>query len=503
MYLLVILAFAMIFWRSDTSANPFITDGGGPFATMAIAWLPTVMLVTLAGWFSQRGLYRLRQEAGAPEAVQLFHHRTSSALRGLLLLAFAVTVFGTDWPRWFAFGSIHPTLQIIGDVLTLSPFLLGVIALFTAAFPLERALRQLASGENHADTNDGVNANLRHYLDFHIRHQLLVTMVPMLLILFAANMIDAYEVSLTRWGRSAWAPDVALTLVAAGVFFLSPLLLIRIWKTRPLPDGPVRLLLEDTCRRIHLRCRDILVWPSDGMMVNAAVMGLLAPVRYVLLSDGLLATMTPRQIEAVFGHEAGHVRHHHIPHFLIFATAAWVVVTGLMEVLARLSASGGAAWLSPDLIRVTGIMLTILVWGVGFGSLSRRFERQADLFGARCVAPPEPQGCFTPCSVHGGAPGVANMHDRVCATGAAVFASALDTVALLNGIPHEERSWRHSSIGSRIRFLASLAGDPARAVRFEQHLARIKTFMLAVAITGSALWLYYGLTVPDPLILKL
>ena len=80
---------------------------------------------------------------------------------------------------------------------------------------------------------------------------------------------------------------------------------------------------------------DLLVWRSDGMMINAAVMGLLAPVRYVLLSDGLLATMNVSQIEAVFGHEAGHVRHRHIQHFLLFALAGWFLVVGLMELLVR------------------------------------------------------------------------------------------------------------------------------------------------------------------------
>ena len=95
------------------------------------------------------------------------------------------------------------------------------------------------------------------------------------------------------------------------------------------------------------------------------------------------------------------------------------------------------------------------------------------------------------------------MHGPVCATGAAIFASALDRVALLNGIPQEERSWRHSSIGTRIRFLTSLSGDPRRATQFERLLRRVKAAMLAAAVIGSALCVYYWMVVPQPAILRL
>jgi STE24 endopeptidase len=175
-----------------------------------------------------------------------------------------------------------------------------------------------------------------------------------------------------------------------------------------------------------------------------------------------------------------------------------------MEAMARLAEGSSSGWfLSPAGIQTVGVATTVLYWGVGFGWLSRRFERQADLFGARCVAPDEDDSCALPCSVHGDAQTASVADGRVCATGVALFASALDCVATLNGIPHEERSWRHSSIGSRIRFLASLAGDPGRAARFERLVERVKRGILATAITGSVLWLYYWTVVQEPVILRL
>ena len=84
-----------------------------------------------------------------------------------------------------------------------------------------------------------------------------------------------------------------------------------------------------------------------------------------------------------------------------------------------------------------------------------------------------------------------------------MFSSALERVAILNGIPLEERSWRHSSIGSRIRFLASVAGDPGRAERFERQIRRVKKILLATAVIGSVLGAWYLMSVSQPAVFRL
>jgi STE24 endopeptidase len=271
----------------------------------------------------------------------------------------------------------------------------------------------------------------------------------------------------------------------------------------PLAPGAVRDRLEHLCRRLNLRCREILVWKSDGAMINAAVMGVIPPVRYILLSDALLTTMNPKQIEAVFGHEAGHVRHRHILHFLGLAFIGWLVVAILMETAAVLAQrADGTSALSGSVIQGMGVAATAIFWIVGFGWVSRCFERQADLFGARCATPPEAD-CTLPCSVHLDPGRKIEDGSRICATGAAVFASALDRVAGLNGIPRDEPSWRHSSIGSRLHFLASLAGDPGRARSFERQVRRIQFAIRAACLLGAIATVWYWTSVPEPAILRL
>jgi len=148
----------------------------------------------------------------------------------------------------------------------------------------------------------------------------------------------------------------------------------------------------------------------------------------------------------------------------------------------------------------------VLVWAFGFGAVSRRFEWQADLFGARSVTPPA-SGCRHPCFVHGTAlnglhpesgdagtsPTSSDLDRLVCVTSATLFAEALARIAALNGIPVEARSWRHSSIGNRVRLLRRFAHDPAALASFERSVRIIKGIMLACTVVGVSIaaWLYW------------
>ena len=504
MHLLAILAFTVVFWRAETPGGWALVGEDDLRWTLACA-LAQPALMALAAWLTvRRGKRLLAQYGDEPEIAQHFHHWQSFLLRTAALLVFSGTVFLTRWSDWFDFTGISPALQIAGDLIVLTPFMATIVVFWVVTYPLERALRShgLPWSTDGGSEADG-GWRFSSYLDFHVRHYLLVVSIPMTVILFGANMTREYETQLQTWSGWFWTPDVLLGAVAAGMFVVAPVMLRRIWRTVPLEPGPVRDRLESLCERIGLRCREILMWKSDGIMINAAVMGVCSPMRYVLLSDALLATMNPRQIEAVFGHEAGHVRHHHIQHFLVFAVVGWVMVACLMEMLA-LAAIGLNAprEVSARTIEAVGVAATILIWGIGFGWLSRRFERQADVFGARCAAPSAAE-CGLPCSVHPDERTTLPHDRRICSTGAALFASALDRVAALNGIPQEERSWRHSSIGSRIRFLTSLAGDPRRAEGFDRLIRLVKTVMFLIAAVGSAATIYYWMLVPEPAILRL
>ena len=414
-------------------------------------------------------------------------------LHALNLLAFAAELIVTRWPELIKATPVN-AVPGLADVIIMSPYLLASVLILALAYPVDRALRErvAASLVTHGLKPHGV-WSLRSYLNFNIRHQMLMVLVPLTLILIVHDATRRFELDIEAATGMPWSADLALGIAAGMVFVIGPWMLKHIWTTHSLPAGPLRNELQSFCRRIGLSCRDILVWRSDGMIVNAAVMGIAGPLRYVLLSDGLIEAMSPKQIEAVFGHEAGHVRHKHIQFFLLFAVASMLVASGIMELLFHLWRPASLSEQGHEFaIQLAGLISIGLIWGLGFGFISRRFERQADLFGARCVGAQGELECSLPCGVHAGRPNAeGDAQPGLCATGAQVFASALRHVATLNGLPQKEFSWRHASIADRIESLNALAGDPNRLAAFERVIRRIKAMLLAICVGGLVISAVY------------
>ncbi len=504
MHLMTLAVFACLFWYADDPGRwRVVADQDVVWTTSIVVGQP--ILVGILGWIVSTYIYRRhRKIIDAPQGCHTRHQRYMAGIRLLGTAIFMASVLCTNWPVWLSLGSVRPEWQIFGDLVVVLPFFMSMIALWTVAYPVERALMQeYGEDEIEGRSQQGMAWRLSAYLDFQLRHYMFAVAIPMLMILFVANLTIGYEKALTEITGWSWTDEMLLGLSAGLVFIISPILLRYIWRTRSLEHGPLRDRLEAISRRIGFRCRDILVWKSDGMMINAAVMGLLPRVRYVILSDALLSTMDHEQVEAVFGHEVGHVKLLHMQFFLLFAFVGWLLVAGVME--------GVALWVVTTVIAQSdalmtvegvGVVCTIIVWGIGFGWISRRFERQADISGAHSVTPDFAE-CQLPCSVHLPAGQDAVSNACVCMTGAKVFASALERVASLNGIPLEEWSWRHASIGKRIRFLLGIAGDPSQALRFNQTIHRIKLTLIILALAGSGITVYYWVTVAEPAILKL
>ena len=478
MHFYAILPFALLLWWPAQRPFPALLVVEGPLATLSVVVGQILVLLAVALVLGHRLVARVDRDPTRMLRAQATYHSWTLVLRIFVLLTLSVDLFCTQWPEWVRSATLLDNSWALDELIILSPFFVSMILGWAALYRTDAKLRDLAVRQNPphgGDDGEYPHWTLIQYLVFNFRHQLLIVAMPMMLLMLVFDR--------TRDSES-WISASALAVTAASVFLLAPLLLRYIWSTERLPDGPLRTRLEKLSARIDLGFRDILVWRSGGMVVNAAVMGLFAPLRYVLLSDAMLTSMTEDQISAVFGHEAGHVKHRHIQFFVLFGVLGTLIVSGIMELALRWGdRMAGRAVLNLDEVSLIGFAGTVLVWGVGFGWLSRRFERQADLFGARCAAPPS-QDCRQPCSVHD--PGHAPPGDtyRVCATGAQMFVSALDRVSVLNGIPKKERSWRHSSIASRIDLLGRLAGDPAGARRFQRRIVAIKWSMVTGCVVG-------------------
>jgi STE24 endopeptidase len=218
-----------------------------------------------------------------------------------------------------------------------------------------------------------------------------------------------------------------------------------------------------------------------------------------LLSDALLESLTPLETAAVFGHEIGHVAHRHFLYFAFFFVGS----------LSVLSLCGDAAslvgpiisqlsWLSQhnaaivsQLVQAGMVLLSvgIYIWFV-FGYLSRRFERQADVYGSKVVS------CgIVDCPPHNDLdndlapdPG-AGSQLTLCPVGIRIFADALTTVARSNGMDRSNPSWRHGSIANRIAFLEGLERHPDREHGFQRGVRRLRLglgcFLITAVVTSA------------------
>jgi Zn-dependent protease with chaperone function len=385
-----------------------------------------------------------------------------------------------------ALGWLDAVRSVVGDVVILDealailPVVLVIIAAWWSLFPIDRRVRE-AGLIRDLDEGRTVYPQLTRggFVLMSVRHQLAIILVPILLVMGWSELVD--------WGAGRWfgilvraqggASQVeAITIVlvqAAGtlvVFTLLPPIMRRIWDTEPLGASRIRERLDELCRRHGVRNRELLVWKTQGTMINGAVMGLFAPVRYIMLTDSLLDHLSDRQVEAVMAHEVGHVRRRHM---------VWLVVAMIAAIGCVISGAGlvlQALPLPSEVLAMADVPTTLAALSAAlvlFGFVSRRFEWQADAFAVQHLSQdqPVPSPTITPDAV-------------------AAMTGALQAVADLNHIPPDRFGWRHGSISARQERLAGMVGLPVDQLPIDRQARRVKILagagLLAVAALAAA-----------------
>jgi STE24 endopeptidase len=394
------------------------------------------------------------------------------------------------WPSPRAHAELPQALMGI------APALLAWIGLWWAHYPTE-----LASREQNvlADLNSGMPVyappTLWQFLESNLRLQVLAMLLPAMAIVGLRD-ITVVLLAIFRPNGNPGLADWIMFPATGLVFIFSPEILRRALVTYRFPDSPLRQRLESMAKAAGLRYREILLWNTRSSMGNAMVMGMLPQCRYILLSDLLVETMSPPQVEAVFAHELGHVVHRHFAWYMVFALTMLSFSMGpgtqfldaakswtLRKADARAVAShvtpkeraaahqrAGELWDEieglTEMVLSTGLLILVIAY------LSPRFERQADVYAARTLqksaAPPD-QLPTAP------APTLSYVGEY----GAGVFAGALHRVAMINQIPVDAGEWMHGSIAGRMRALHAMSGDSTHTERFDRRMRRLYLAMLA------------------------
>jgi len=439
--------------------------------------------------------------------------------RSMRLISRVVSMARLGVPAWFAFGvcvlgwkefvmrrMVHYAhgwpAELPFTLIGTFPAFAAWMGLWWSQYPADRALREqnlLVQLDNDLPVH--APPGFWDYFSSNVRLQLLFTIVPVMAIMCLRDLaaMGFYLFGRREIGEGA---ELIVSLVAAiSIFVFAPAILKHVLHTEPLRELALREKLEAICRRHRLRYRDILLWRTNHNMGNAAVMGLIPEMRYILMSDLLLETMNDQQIESVFAHEVGHVVHRHLLWYVVFVIALMLGMFGPGHSVYEFVRSRLPGWVMGLDHGFLNMVLVAGAAGVFFlllGFISRRFERQADVFAARTMQNRE-QGT-----------GDSGQGTTVGTYGADVFASALHRVAAINNIPVSSRRWPggtllqfvsfffdraldsannflHGSITYRTDFLQKLAQRPELTRRFDRGMRWIYGALLLVLV-GSAAW---------------
>ena len=475
---------------------------GGAALTGAVV----VGLLLTARLLARATVYRLARDPGDREA----------ALRayGLHRVGFFFLNLGAFWFVLLYCGWNHTVRQALllprsaegggagadplflpgAELVVLAPYLLALVGSWALFYDAERALHLTgpAAGRREFWSRWG-------YVGYLLRHQLLLVFLPVFLVIFQLSVLRTYPELLNE----PWAKVGAF----AGVFLvilLLPSALPFLLGLRPMRPGPLRERLEASARRLGVRYRNLYVWDTRGNVATAMVAGLVPRLRHIVFTDLLLTSLTEDEIEAVFGHEVGHVRHGHLIYYAVFLLLSFLTL-GVAYRAVEMSA--GLTWLSADVTAVLSVVLTGCYLFLVFGFVSRRCERQADVFGCKAVSCAD-----SACSTHGPETALVACGRGLCRTGVGTFARALERVEAINGSTREPHpgsrrgpvgwasealrfvavwlgTWQHGTIARRVEFLRALDGAAER--RFQRRVAVLRwglLLLLVAGVLGVAFW---------------
>jgi STE24 endopeptidase len=414
---------------------------------------------------------------------------TYSRLRRLMffaniaLVTLCVVVFGWGW-------YVQKTLVIAGqfdaakkplvapfaELAVALPYFLILFGAWTIYYDAERAMHRTSI---LGPIDKPFWSRLGYFFN-HLRQFALLVMLPVGLFVTQTVARLSPETLQETWYRLTTFSLIPLLIV------FMPLLIKPLLGLKSMPPGPVRDRFEALAKRLHFRCTDFLLWPTHGAAANAMIVGLFPWVRYVIFTDRILDDLTPEEVDGVFGHEVGHAKHGHILlYFLVLALSVTVLAAVLVLIEQRRRAAHVELppW-AQDWIALPPVLVMASYLFLVFGYLSRRCERQADVYGCRAVS------CDAPnCAGHDEQTRYPERARGLCRTGITTFMNALERVGYINGHTgdgdsHRPRSlgtmlrglfawlraWQHSTMPRRIAFLQSLIGNPAKEARFQRSV---------------------------------
>lgn len=164
-----------------------------------------------------------------------------------------------------------------------------------------------------------------------------------------------------------------------------------IWKGKSLEDNALRQRLQQLADKAEIDYRNIVLLKTKGSkLANAWVAGICPKWRSVFVTDYLLEHLNHNEIETIFAHELGHLKHRHL-----LKQVVWIVLGfGGQLMLIRLSLfllsflTGVPSWLYWLLFVSVNFGAILLIGQFGLMRFWRRMEFEADAYAVQLTQQP-------------------------------------------------------------------------------------------------------------------
>jgi len=391
--------------------------------------------------------------AGADNAFHAALTRQSIMAVGL----FAIDIYGLNLPSLLHGLPLFQVVPTLEAVVMLAVFLGYLSLVWAIGFDAYRRI-----------TPDPVSRST------YVGDQLAMTfpiMAPWLAFSFASDLINALPLPRVKAWLATPAGEISYFLFFLIVLaIVGPALIQKMWRCRPIEDGPLRRRIEALCRQAGVGYRDIVYWPiMGGRMITAGITGLVARFRYILVTPALMRHLQPEEIDAVIAHELGHVQKRHLLLYLVFLAGYMVVTFAVFDLVLyagiytvtfqQIPALTGISETTvfSVMLGVVLIALFVFYFRFVFGFFMRNFERQAD------------------------------AHVFAFFGSAADLIRTFHKISLFSGQAADKPNWHHFSISQRIGFLQRCEADRRWIGLQDRKIRR------ALAIFAAGLALVAGL----------
>ena len=374
------------------------------------------------------------------------------------LIALAWVYFVHHWPEYIRFYLQLDQAILVDEFLLMLPISLMGVGGFWFSYRLEKMIYYTIRGELYQ------GPSFISYLILHIRHRFLLPILPVFVVIMVLDFSEYLN---------QFAPLSNFLLVV--LLGMTPIFLpwiIRIaWNVSPLPNGPVRSVVEDVVANSKIKLSEVCLWNSKCRIANAAVSGIIPRLRYLFLSDGLIGKCSLAEIRAVVAHEVSHIRKQH----LLRALGSIAIPFLLTGVIVQLAKEQGVPF--SHMQETIVVLSTMAIWLLFHRFYARCMEHQADIEACRLLSADLHTDSWDKNSL---------THEAV-----SILSQSLSKLAPKN--PKADKDWWHPTIPNRIALLEQCLAQKKRLERFEfsaetYHRSVVSAVMfLSFALAGLIL----------------